>query len=168
MNEATLLLLAAAVSGVVSFAVARSSTRYDYLLARRARAAENLAPHLYGLQDLVIVAHPGVVSGREFSDTMVEWNRAWKTFRVGLPRGWGHIDRSARAAIGEFVGVPAAAAYDRRVWDEPLAEYDWAWQTNAESYLGHLAGCVARCDERRPPKPQCFDEWLATNDVRRT
>lgn len=166
MNEANLLLLSAAVSGAVSFVVARASTRYDYQLARRSRAAENLTPHLYGLQDLIIVANPGMVAGRELSDAIVEWNKAWKTYRVGLPRGWGFIYREANAAVGTFAGPQVFAAIDRRVWDEPLDKYHWAWQTNAEFYLGHLAACVARCDGRRPPKPERFDAWLMTNDAR--
>lgn len=168
VNQISLLLLSAVVSGFVSFVVARVSTRYDYKLARRSRAIEHLAPHLYGLQDLVIVANPGIVSGREISDAIVEWNKAWKTYRIGLPRDWGFIYREANAAIGEFAGPQRFAAIDRTVWDKPLDEYNWAWQTNAEFYLGHLAGCVARCDDRRPRKPLKFDAWLRDNDVRKS
>ena len=167
MNETTFLLLSAAISGTVSFVVARASTRYDYKLARTSRAVEHLAPQLYGLQDLVICANPGMVSGREISDAIVEWNRVWKTYRVGLPRDWGFIYREANAAIGTFTGPQVFAAIDRRSMDEPLAEYQWEWQTNAEFYLGHLASCVAQCDDRRPSKPERFDAWLRSNDVRK-
>ncbi|VXB04738.1 hypothetical protein [Aeromicrobium sp. 9AM] len=167
MSQATLLLLSAAVSGVVSFGVTRASTRYDYKLARRSRAVEQLTPHLYGLQDLVVMADSGMVAGREFSDAILGWNKAWNTYSVGLPRSWRFIYREANAAVGAFAGPQVFAAIDRRVWDEPLAEYDPGWQTKAEFYLKHLAACVARCDERRPPQPQKFDTWLKSHDARR-
>lgn len=167
MNQSILLLASAIVSGAVSFLVTRASTRYDYRLARRSRAVEQLTPHLYGLQDLVVMANPGMVAVHEFTDAILEWNTAWKTYSVGLPQSWGFIYREANAAVGEFTGPHIFAAIDRRAWDEPLAEYNSDWQTNAEFYLKHLAACVARCDQPRPPRPQQFDRWLKTHDVRK-
>lgn len=123
MNETSFLLLSAFVSGTVSFVVARASTRYDYKLARTSRAVEYLTPQLYGLQDLIIYANPGMVNGRELSDAIVEWSTVWKTYRVGLPRDWGFIYREANTAIGTFTGPQVFAAIDRGVWDEPFDEY---------------------------------------------
>lgn len=144
VNQATLLLLVTvAVSGVVSLAVSRTTTRYDYKLARQSRAIEYLAPQLYGLQDLVVLARPGMVSGREFSDAILEWNKAWKTHRAGLPRSWGIIYREANDAIGNFAGPHIFFPVDRSVLDEPLADYDWQWQTNARGLsraLGRMCG----------------------------
>lgn len=166
MDDVITLVSSAVLSGLVALVVSRYTSRHNHRLERRARAIEKLVPHLYELQDLVIVAHPGMVTSREVSGAVIEWNRAWKTYRVGLPREWGFIYRESLDAIGNFLGPQRFAAVDRRVHDAPLDDYQWEWQANAEYYLGHLAACVARCDERRPPRPLQYEAWLAANDVR--
>ena len=167
MSDVSTLLASTALSGVVALAVARFTTRHNYRLERRARAIQNLVPHLYELQDLVIVANPGMVSANEVSDAVVAWNRSWKSYRVGLPKRWGFIYRESLDAVGTFLGPQRFAAIDRTVRDVPLDDYQWEWQANAEFYLGHLAECVAHSDELRPRAPLRYSAWLAVNDVRR-
>jgi hypothetical protein len=175
----TVDLLSVMATGLVSAVTALSGVVLgSRLLVGRERDADRVArcresadAFLGTLRTLRDVARD---SGRDesfdahrWSEGITAFGRVWDDHGHRLPDNWRHLDRSARAAVGEFAGGVAMSHSDKRMVDYPPPAFDPVWHDNAVSYLEYVIYQLQRWRDEPTPDPRKqglrdFDAWLRT------
>ena len=168
MDLSTLLPLVSGVAlGVLGDRLTfRRDARNDQIVLAR-EAATRLLPELRRLRDLARDSRHDELHPRAWAEAITGFTRAYDDFGHRLPAGWRHIQRSVRAAVGEFAGGVVDADLDKRMVDYPLPARDYTWLNNAIDYLEYVVWRLqvwndtplGRDVQRR--QLLAFDAWLA-------
>jgi hypothetical protein len=144
----------------------RREARNDQIALAR-EATSRLLPELRRLRDLARDSRHDELHPRAWAEAITGFTRAYDDFGHRLPDGWRHVQRSVRAAVGEFAGGVVDADLDKRMVDYPLPVHDHVWLNNAIDYLEYVIWKVqvwndaplSRQVQRLPLL--AFDPWLA-------
>lgn len=158
-----------AVGGLIAWATTTWAYRTKERASSRRDAADAIVPPLDELMRLVRKWDQRAGGARWLEVTEAALN-AIEAETHRLPRGWRHLRRSVRAAIGEATGTMAFAD---RVTHDPAAVVPDAcptWAMNAEEYFCYvLDGLRTWRDSgttwsRRTAPVLDFDAWLARHE----
>lgn len=152
--------------GVANMLLRDRSARSDDRLVRAREAADGLLGPLRDLRDLARVSEHAPQPAADWADAMTGITETWDRLGHRMPRDAAHLRHSVRAAIGTYVGGPAAADLYPRLRDVEVAAHDAEWRAHAEDYVSFAVHGlqrwrdepVGRTGRRVGVVP--FDDWL--------
>lgn len=128
----------AAVTGWISGRLASRQALAAAVTDRRRQAASAVREAVQELHDLLWNAYIGErVETRELAELMTSFEGLVRRHEPLLPAGFGHLRRSAREAMANALGVPAAAALFSEVRQAPLDALDGYWSDVSLTWLEH-------------------------------
>lgn len=137
---------------------------------RMAIAASGLVAPISELERLVRAWRYREVSACEVRETLVVWDRAWRSAEGMLPGGWRHLNRDVRHAIGNSLGGAAALAADSGLdgdWRPDQFEYHW-WDISL-TYFEYIRIRLQRLALAGRPsakqRPSYYHDWRRSEDA---
>jgi hypothetical protein len=162
----TLPLVSGVALGVLGDRLTLRRDAHNDQIALAREAAGRLLPELRRLRDLARDSRHDELHPRQWGEAVTGFTRAYDDYGHRLPDRWQHVQRSVRAAVGEFAGGVVDADFDKRLVDYPLPARDYTWLNNAIDYLEYVVWMLQVWNDsplgRRVRRRQLLasDPWL--------